>query len=142
MSGGPATEEGVPAAGEPPPPAPGWRWQAVCASGALRDGGDGVRFELAAPGSPPLPAFVVRFEGRPRAYLNRCSHVPVELDWQEGRFFDDSGLYLVCSTHGAHYRAADGACAGGPCRGRPLSALQACEAGGTVWVAIRTGRAG
>lgn len=131
-----------PDAREPAAPAPGWRWKAVCASAALHDGGDGVRFDLPSPDSPELPAFVVRFEGRPRAYLNRCSHMAVELDWQEGRFFDDTGLYLVCATHGALYRAADGACAGGPCRGRPLTALQVCETDGMVWVAIRTGRTG
>jgi nitrite reductase/ring-hydroxylating ferredoxin subunit len=110
-------------------------------SEALRDGGDGVRFTVPVPGAEPASAFAVRFEGLPRVYLNRCSHVPVELDWQEGRFFDDTGLYLVCSTHGAHYRAGDGACAGGPCRGRPLVVLHAREAGGRVWVAIRTGEA-
>lgn len=127
---------------EPTAPAPGWRWKAVCTSDELREGGNGVRFDVPSPDAPELPAFVVRFEGRPRAYLNRCSHMAVELDWQEGRFFDDTGLYLVCATHGALYHAADGACAGGPCRGRPLTALQACEADGKVWVAIRTGRTG
>jgi nitrite reductase/ring-hydroxylating ferredoxin subunit len=126
-------------AGAPPPPGPGWGWKAVCAAEALREGGDGVRFEVPSPGAPDVPAFVVRFRGVPRAYVNRCSHVPVELDWQEGRFFDDTGLYLICSTHGALYAAEDGACAGGPCRGRPLATLQACESAGTVWVAIRTG---
>ena len=128
-------EEGV----APLAPAPGWGWKEVCASEALLEGGDGVRFEIPVPDAPAAPAFVVRFHGLPRAYLNRCSHLSVELDWQEGRFFDDTGLYLICSTHGALYRAADGACAGGPCRGRPLATLQACEAGGRIWVAIRTG---
>ena len=121
----------------PPAPGAGWRWQAVCAAGALDEGGDGVRFEVPATGGQPLPAFVVRYDGLPRAYLNRCSHVPVELDWQPGRFFDDSGLYLICATHGAMYSAEDGSCAGGPCRGRGLTVLQACEAGGTIWVAVR-----
>lgn len=119
----------------PAAPGPGWGWLAVCRSAALHERGLGVRFEV--PGSPAEPGFAVRFEGRPRAYLNRCGHVPVELDWQEGRFFDDSGLYLVCATHGALYRPADGSCAGGPCRGRGLVPLQACEHEGMVWVAIR-----
>ena len=48
-------------------------------------------------------AFAVRFRGRVRAFLNRCGHLPVELDWEEGRFFDASGLYLICATHGALY---------------------------------------
>lgn len=120
----------------PPAPAAGWRWQAVCRSEALREGGDGVGFEQPLPRARPEPAFVVRHGGQPRAYLNRCGHVPVELDWQPGRFFDDSGLYLICATHGALYHPDDGACAGGPCRGRGLVALQACEHRGVVWVAF------
>jgi len=115
---------------------PGWCWQAVCAAADLAEGGDGVRFEV--PGATePIPAFAVRAGGVARAYLNRCSHVPVELDWQPGRFFDDSGLYLICATHGATYRASDGHCTGGPCRGQGLVALSVREQGGTVWVAIR-----
>jgi len=26
---------------------------------------------------------VVRFDGKPHAFLNQCGHLPVELDWQE-----------------------------------------------------------
>lgn len=119
-----------------PAPAPGWRWLAVCRSETLVEGGDGVRFEV--PGeAAPEPAFAVRSRGAARGYLNRCRHVPIELDWQPGRFFDDSGLYLICSTHGATYRATDGRCVGGPCRGQGLVALQVCERESTVWVAIR-----
>lgn len=117
------------------PPA-GFRWRAVCAADALADGADGVRFEFRRPWGVEQ-AFVVRHDGRPRAYLNKCSHVPVELDWMPGRFFDDSGLYLVCATHGAVYDAADGRCAGGPCAGRGLRALECREADGQVWVLIQ-----
>jgi nitrite reductase/ring-hydroxylating ferredoxin subunit len=27
------------------------------------------------------PAFVIRHRGHPHAYLNRCAHVPMEMDW-------------------------------------------------------------
>ncbi|NCW80797.1 MAG: hypothetical protein EBV68_02860, partial [Betaproteobacteria bacterium] len=70
-----------------------------------------------------VSAFVVRFQGQAFAYLNRCAHVPVELDWLEGAFFDDSGQFLVCATHGAMYEANTGLCIDGPCRGRSLEAL-------------------
>jgi hypothetical protein len=38
--------------------------------------------------SNTTPVVVLRFEGRPRAYLNRCLHVPTEMDWQPGEFLD------------------------------------------------------
>lgn len=119
-------------------PAPGWHWRRICDSESLAEGGDGVRFEVPGAGQPE-PAFVVRARGEPRAFLNRCRHIPVELDWQPGKFFDGDGLYLVCSTHGAMYRAVDGRCVGGPCRGQSLVALQARDAAGAVWVAVQDG---
>ena len=68
-------------------------------------------------GGQTLRAFAVRYEGRVHAYLNRCTHVAMELDYQENRFFDDTGRWLLCATHGAAYAPDTGACAGGPCRG-------------------------
>jgi nitrite reductase/ring-hydroxylating ferredoxin subunit len=82
-----------------------------------------------------VPAFVLRVEGEPRAWLNRCAHVPVELDWTPGRFLDDTGTVIVCATHGAVYDAADGSCLGGPCHGRGLQPVPCREAGG--WVEVR-----
>jgi nitrite reductase/ring-hydroxylating ferredoxin subunit len=62
-------------------------------------------------------AFAIRFEGQVHAYLNRCTHVAMELDWQANQFFDDTGQWLLCSTHGAAYQPSTGACGGGPCHG-------------------------
>ena len=75
----------------------------------------------------PAPAFAVRYAGRVHGYLNRCAHVAMELDWQEGVFFDSSGRDLICSTHGATYEAATGKCLGGPCSGTPLVRLRVVE---------------
>jgi nitrite reductase/ring-hydroxylating ferredoxin subunit len=55
------------------------------------------------------------FEGRVHAYLNRCSHLPVKLDWQEGSSSNASGLYLICATHGALYAPDTGHCLSGRC---------------------------
>ena len=62
-------------------------------------------------------AFAIRYRGVAHAYLNRCTHVAMEMDYQPNRFFDDSGQWLLCATHGAAYLPASGECAGGPCRG-------------------------
>lgn len=88
----------------------------ICASADLADGGRGVRFTVLRQGVEE-PAFVVRFAGQPRAYINRCAHSPIELDWNTGEFFDDSRLYLICATHGALYAPESGRCLGGRCRG-------------------------
>ena len=88
----------------------------LCNSADLLDGGLAVPFDVVY-GGQTLRAFAVRFEGQAHAYLNRCSHVAMELDYQEGRFFDDSGRWLLCASHGAAYAPDSGECAGGPCRG-------------------------
>lgn len=109
------------------------RERLICAAQDLPEQGRGVRFELERHGRPQ-PAFVVRFEGRPRAFLNQCGHVPVELDWQEGEFFDDSRLYLVCATHGALYHPASGQCVGGRCAGRGLIPVPVVERDDHVYI--------
>ncbi|MEN9316712.1 MAG: hypothetical protein RJA99_763 [Pseudomonadota bacterium] len=109
-------------------------WSRVCESAALAERAEGVRFDIAARGGP-VPAFVLRIDGRPTAYLNQCAHVPVELDWNPGRFLDDTGTVIVCATHGAVYDASDGACVGGPCRGKALVAVPSREADG--WIEVQ-----
>ena len=98
----------------------------ICDSSALEEGGRGVRFPVTA-GGDDTTGFVVRYHGVARGYLNRCAHVPIELDWAEGEFFESSGLYLMCSTHGALYAPESGHCLGGPCRGgrlRPIAVIE------------------
>lgn len=88
----------------------------LCNSHDLADGGMAVPFDVVH-GGQTCRAFAIRFRGKVHAYLNRCSHVAMEMDWQPNRFFDDSGQWLLCSTHGAAYDPSTGACRGGPCRG-------------------------
>lgn len=106
---------------------------AICASAALGDGGTGLRFEVAANGER-MPAFAVRYAGVASAFLNRCAHLAVQLDWAEGEFFSTDGHSLVCATHGARYHPASGACIGGRCQGKPLTALPVVERDGMVWL--------
>lgn len=105
----------------------------ICASAELAEHGDGVRFELDWEGET-VPAFAIRHGGRVYAYLNRCAHIAMELDWKPGKFFDADGEYLICSTHGALYAPKSGACCGGPCRGAGLVALNLFEADGKVYL--------
>ncbi|MBS6363343.1 Rieske 2Fe-2S domain-containing protein, partial [Burkholderia sp.] len=88
--------------------------------------GAGVRVDVTLRGEPVV-VFFVRYEGRAYGYLNRCAHVPMELDWVEGQFFESSGLYLMCATHGAIYAPDTGQCVGGPCRGARLRPVEVDE---------------
>ncbi len=105
-------------------------WVALCDASALRDGGEAVPFDVMYLGQS-CRAFAVRHGGRLQAYLNRCTHVPMELDWQPNQVFDPTGQWLLCATHGALYRPDTGACAGGPCRGG-LVKIQVGEHQGVV----------
>ena len=104
----------------------------ICASSALADGGRGVRFALGASGAED--AFVVRHRGRVSGFVNRCPHVGTELDWNPGEFFDETGLYLICSTHGAIFEPNNGYCVAGPCRGASLQPLEIGERDGGVYL--------
>jgi nitrite reductase/ring-hydroxylating ferredoxin subunit len=98
----------------------------ICDSATLTDGGKGVRTNVQYLGRE-ASIFFIRFDEKVYGYLNQCAHVPMELDWNEGQFFDDSGLYLICATHGAIYTPESGRCVGGPCRGAKLRAVQVEE---------------
>jgi nitrite reductase/ring-hydroxylating ferredoxin subunit len=104
----------------------------ICEAAAVEEGGKGVRFLVTA-GGEDTTGFVVRYNGAPYAYLNRCAHVPIELDWAEGVFFETSGLYLMCSTHGAIYAPETGRCEGGPCRGGRLRSIMLVERDGKLF---------
>ncbi len=103
----------------------------ICASTDLVDAGPGVRFEASYRGEVAA-AFAVRHAGWVHAYLNRCAHIAMELDWLPGAFFDAGGHDLICSTHGAVYSASSGKCLGGPCSGVPLVKLAVAERDGVV----------
>ena len=89
---------------------------ALCNSKDLSNGGRAVSFDVVFAGQT-CRAFAVRYQDGVHAYLNRCTHVAMEMDYQPDRFFDDTGNWLLCATHGAAYVPDTGACAGGPCRG-------------------------
>lgn len=105
-------------------------WVALCNSPDLANGALAVSFDVLYQGMA-CRAFAIRFQGLAHAYLNRCSHVAMEMDWQPERFFDPTGRWLVCATHGATYEPNTGACQGGPCK-RGLIPLELREFDGVV----------
>jgi nitrite reductase/ring-hydroxylating ferredoxin subunit len=106
--------------------------QPLCASVELVERGQALVFDVLQYGQP-VRAFALRYDGEVVAYLNRCLHVPVEMDWQPGVFLDSEQRFILCSTHGASYEPLDGRCVGGPCgRGR-LTAVEVREIDGQVY---------
>lgn len=105
--------------------------QPLCASADLQERGKAVLFDVLEYGRP-VRAFALRFDGRVVAYLNRCAHVPVEMDWQPGEFLDADREVILCSIHGAAYEPAGGRCVGGPCGRGHLTALTVTERDGQV----------
>ncbi len=102
----------------------------LCNSRDLADGGLAVPFDVIYAGQT-CRAFAVRYRGAVHAYLNRCTHVAMELDWQPNRVFDESGQWLLCASHGAAYQPDTGLCAGGPCHGG-LVKIELSEKDGVV----------
>ena len=102
------------------------QYELVLNSTDLHDGGNGIRFPLPALGQN-VTGFVVRFKGVPYAYVNQCAHVSVELDWNPGEFFTAQQDFIICATHGAHYRPDNGFCVMGPCKGKSLKPLKVIE---------------
>jgi nitrite reductase/ring-hydroxylating ferredoxin subunit len=88
----------------------------LCNSTDLQPSADAVPFDVVYCGQT-CRGFAIRFGEAAYAYLNRCAHVPMEMDYQPNRFFDSTGNWIMCATHGAMYDPQTGECWGGPCRG-------------------------
>ena len=94
--------------------------------------GQSVSFEVRLDGVEEA-AFAVKWKGALHAYVNRCRHQSLPLDFGDGRFFDEACDALVCCHHGARYRPDDGTCVEGPCVGARLTPLRLEERDGALW---------
>ena len=79
-----------------------------------------------------LEGFAFGFNGELHAYLNRCRHVPLPMDWLDNQFFSVDEKYLVCANHGALYEPTTGECVWGPCAGAWLQRVPLKVEAGTV----------
>ena len=110
----------------------GTQRELICTADDLAERGRAWVWDVLQYGRPAR-AFALRFDGTVRAYLNRCVHVPTEMDWQEGEFLDMDRRWILCSIHGAAYEPRDGRCVGGPCGKGRLTALAVDEEAGQVY---------
>lgn len=104
----------------------------LCRADELVERGQAVAFDVLWHGEP-VRAFALRFDGRVVAYVNRCAHVPSELDWLPGEFLDAERRWIVCAVHGATYEPSDGRCVGGPCGRARLQSIRVDERDGEVY---------
>jgi nitrite reductase/ring-hydroxylating ferredoxin subunit len=75
--------------------------------------GESLKFLMPVRGADE-ECFLINFGGTFHAYVNRCRHVPMALDWVDNQFFAEEGRYLMCQTHNAYYEPDTGECIAGP----------------------------
>ena len=99
--------------------------------------GSSKKFALTYDGRQ-IEGFVVNYRGAYYAYLNRCCHIPMTMDWFENQFLSEDGRFIICATHGATYDPVTGECVAGPCPGAYLERLSLRIAEGTILVSRPT----
>ncbi|MBP1684745.1 MAG: hypothetical protein H6Q33_888 [Deltaproteobacteria bacterium] len=65
--------------------------------------------------------FLVNHNGALYAYVNRCCHIPMTMDWIDNQFLTEDQRYILCATHGACYLPQTGECIVGPPLGKFLT---------------------
>jgi nitrite reductase/ring-hydroxylating ferredoxin subunit len=78
----------------------------------------------------------VRRDGRAYAYLNRCPHRGLALEWRDDDFLDASGSLLQCAHHGALFLIESGECVTGPCAGQALEKIACHEDAAGLWLTL------
>ncbi len=78
--------------------------------------------------------FLIRQGDDIHAYENSCPHRGTPLDWRPDRFLDRDGRHILCATHGALFRIADGFCLSGPCVGAGLRKLAIARRGAMLYL--------
>ena len=71
-------------------------------------------------GGSEIEAFVVLHRGDYHAFVNRCRHVPMTMDWVENQFLTEDKCFIQCATHGALFEPDTGRCVDGPPLGKFL----------------------
>jgi nitrite reductase/ring-hydroxylating ferredoxin subunit len=120
--------------------------ETICKTESLTHAGKAFRFQVQCAEIPSfpgmnadpedfLPAFVIQYGNQYFAYLNRCSHIAMELDWNPGEVFDENQEWIVCATHYAVYEPTTGRCVSGPCpKGATLRSLPITVLNGQIYL--------
>ena len=107
--------------------------QFLCRQVELPEGGSlRVRFDGDTHGHGMC---LIRRDGQIYAYLNRCPHQQMPMDYLPGQFLDQTGTHIICSMHGASFQIETGHCLAGPCQGESLHPVKTHQTNGEIWLA-------
>ena len=111
----------------PAQPPPGTR---LCALDEIAD--PGSKGFLFREGEALFLGFVVRRGDAVTGYVDRCPHAGMPLAMVPNRYLTRERDLILCSSHGALFRIADGVCVAGPCAGQGLGGWAVRVEGGNV----------
>lgn len=86
-----------------------------------------------------IEGFLLKQNAQYRAYLNRCPHTGVNLNWSPHVFFDLNMEFIQCSMHGALFQPLDGLCIHGPCVNQSLQAFNIVIESGQIYLLLPCG---
>ena len=93
----------------------------LCALFDIQDGGG--RECTVGVGEAAVRVLLLRRGGDVWAYLNRCPHFSLPLNYEPDLFWTYDAASVMCAHHSAMFRFEDGVCYDGPCLGSALAAV-------------------
>jgi nitrite reductase/ring-hydroxylating ferredoxin subunit len=109
---------------------PSGRGKVIGRTGELAHGMS-KKFRLRCQGRT-VEGMLLSYEGNLFAYVNRCRHISLSLDWADNEFFSEDKRYVICANHGAVYEPTTGECVWGPCYGAFLQDVPIRVSGGRI----------
>lgn len=91
----------------------------LCRVDEIEDGGALALAAALPAGNTDL--VILRRGNQAWAYVNKCPHFSVGLDFEPGEFATYKGVVVMCAHHSALFRFDDGFCIEGPCEGASLT---------------------
>ncbi|CAB3785646.1 hypothetical protein LMG28688_02081 [Paraburkholderia caffeinitolerans] len=104
----------------------------LCCVDDVPDGG--ARVVDDSPGDGAV--VVVRRGASVWAYVNRCPHFSVRLDFEPGEVCTYRSKVLMCAHHSALFAFENGHCIEGPCEGAALTPVAVRVVGADVWSGV------
>ena len=86
-------------------------------------------------GEWPVRCFAVRSAQGIRAYVNRCAHLRLPLNYLPDQFLNYDSSLIQCYVHGALFAKENGYCLSGPCARASLAAVPIRVVGDAVLLA-------